>query len=937
MSMHSTTLYAQEMIKRSHFLMQSLFFLLFLTVAVVSGDTNVLINPGFEDGTSVWTARNCLITAVPSPVHTGSAGARAYNRNATWQGIQQDMLNKMVIGETYAVSGWVRTTTSVSSDVHITFQKTDGGNSGDPQYQRAASGTANNSGWTYISGNYTLSVTGTLTQLNVYIEGPDSGIDLYIDDVQVYGPQFQAGTANGQVDINKRHQTIEGFGAAGAWYEGWLTSNSQREAIYDLIFGDLGLDIYRLRNTYDHGTEGATYMSQSAQIVSEAKARNPNIKFLITSWSPPTYLKSNGLIAGGDNATLIGGPSNYDYNGFADWWANSITAWRNIGIDPDYISIQNEVDYDASWDSCRFEPTETSTIAGYDIAFETVYNEMTARFGASMPKMLGPETTGLSRLGQYLSAIINPSHMYGYAHHLYNCSNGGSAGCGDEPDLYLTNMANTAAQWSDKPLFQTEYEHSTEIWPDALNLAHLIYNALVVEGVSAYIYWDLYWADGGLIGLPSYGASTYNINSDYYGFKHYSAFIYPGWQRVQTNSDNPGLKLSAYISPNNQQLSAVMINTSAEDIQTSLSFSGFTIGSGSVYRTTSSQNCALVGSYNGTTHLTIPSSSIVTLALTSGTVDTTPPAAPANLSATAAGSLVVLDWDDNTETDLAGYNIYRSTIPGAGYTKLNASLVIDSTYNDTTAVLDTAHYYVVTAVDTSSNESNNSNEANATPVATGIGTILRQWWTGISGTTVSDLTSSANYPDNPIGSDYLASFETPTDWENSYGTRIRGWLHPVISGSYTFWIAGDDNCELWLSINGSPATAALIAEVTGWTYSLIWDKYPEQQSDPIQLTAGQKYYIQALHKEGTGGDNLAVAWSGPGLSQQVIDGMYLSPWPTAPYGDFEPDNDVDINDLAALFALWLEDNCFATAGIDLDGDCLIDLLEFSVLSQNWGL
>ncbi len=55
-----------------------------------------------------------------------------------------------------------------------------------------------------------------------------------------------------------------------------------------------------------------------------------------------------------------------------------------------------------------------------------------------------------------------------------------------------------------------------------------------------------------------------------------------------------------------------------------------------------------------------------------------------------------------------------------------------------------------------------------------------------------------------------------------------------------------------------------------------WNKYPTQQSIAITLQAGKKYYIEALHKEGGGGDNLAVAWQIPGGAQSVIAGQYLS-------------------------------------------------------------
>lgn len=158
------------------------------------------------------------------------------------------------------------------------------------------------------------------------------------------------------------------------------------------------------------------------------------------------------------------------------------------------------------------------------------------------------------------------------------------------------------------------------------------------------------------------------------------------------------------------------------------------------------------------------------------------------------------------------------------------------------------------------------------------GSILREYWTGISGTTVSDLTSSANYPNNPTGSGQLTSLEGPTNWADNYGTRIRGYIHPTASGSYTFWVAGDDNTDLYLSTSANPANASRIAYVNGWTNSREWNKYGTQQSTAVNLVAGQKYYIEVLQKEGSGGDNVAVAWQGPGISQQVIAGNYLSPF-----------------------------------------------------------
>jgi hypothetical protein len=162
------------------------------------------------------------------------------------------------------------------------------------------------------------------------------------------------------------------------------------------------------------------------------------------------------------------------------------------------------------------------------------------------------------------------------------------------------------------------------------------------------------------------------------------------------------------------------------------------------------------------------------------------------------------------------------------------------------------------------------------------GAIFRQYWTGISGTAVSDLTANANYPNNPSGSDQLATLEAPTDWADNYGTRVRGYITAPNTGSFVFWIASDDSSELWLSTNNAPANISRIAYVSGWTSSREWNKYGSQKSAPISLIAGQKYYIEALQKEGAGGDNLAVGWAKPGQStvvpSEVIPGSVLSPW-----------------------------------------------------------
>ncbi|UCG58742.1 MAG: fibronectin type III domain-containing protein [Phycisphaerales bacterium] len=94
--------------------------------------------------------------------------------------------------------------------------------------------------------------------------------------------------------------------------------------------------------------------------------------------------------------------------------------------------------------------------------------------------------------------------------------------------------------------------------------------------------------------------------------------------------------------------------------------------------------------------------------------DRVPPEPPTSLTAAAEGSSEIsLGWADNSESDLSHYNVYRSTTSGGPYSR-RASNVAPSEYLDTGLMPSTTYYYVVTAIDTSGNESANSSEASAT-------------------------------------------------------------------------------------------------------------------------------------------------------------------------------------------------------------------------------
>ncbi|MBD1395622.1 T9SS type A sorting domain-containing protein [Pontibacter sp. JH31] len=163
------------------------------------------------------------------------------------------------------------------------------------------------------------------------------------------------------------------------------------------------------------------------------------------------------------------------------------------------------------------------------------------------------------------------------------------------------------------------------------------------------------------------------------------------------------------------------------------------------------------------------------------------------------------------------------------------------------------------------------------PVATvtaAVGKITRELWGNVHGSSVSAVPVSTK----PSSSTELTIFEAPGRQGNNYGQRVRGYVTAPVSGQYTFWIAADDAAELYLSTSEDPAKKTKIAFSSTWTNAREWTKSASQQSAKITLEAGKRYYIEALHLQGGGGDNLAVGWQLPnGAMERPIAGNRLSP------------------------------------------------------------
>ena len=85
--------------------------------------------------------------------------------------------------------------------------------------------------------------------------------------------------------------------------------------------------------------------------------------------------------------------------------------------------------------------------------------------------------------------------------------------------------------------------------------------------------------------------------------------------------------------------------------------------------------------------------------------------------------------------------------------------------------------------------------------------------------------------------------------------------------------------DIRLSPDEDPAHAKPIGSVPEWTGLREYTKHAQQKSQPVELKAGKRYYIEALMAQGIGGDHLSVGWTLPnGIEEKPIPGNRLSPW-----------------------------------------------------------
>lgn len=169
------------------------------------------------------------------------------------------------------------------------------------------------------------------------------------------------------------------------------------------------------------------------------------------------------------------------------------------------------------------------------------------------------------------------------------------------------------------------------------------------------------------------------------------------------------------------------------------------------------------------------------------------------------------------------------------------------------------------------------------------------------GGAVTNLTvNDPNFPGSPdlalAQTNGLQDFPASYGFGVNWGTWSRGFLEAPQTGTYTFWIASDDDSQFWLSTDATPANKVLICQNAGAVTLQEFNTHGGQKSAPVSLVAGQKYYFEVFHTKGSASaatEHFEVAWQLPnGTYEPIIDQKHLwafpegnltgDPAPTAP-------------------------------------------------------
>ena len=413
-----------------------------------------------------------------------------------------------------------------------------------------------------------------------YSPGLSGATTLWLDNLKFVGADPVV--TNCLVDWNDVQQKIDGFGASSAWQSSWTSAQA------DLFFSTnrgIGLSLLRTRIA-----PGGTTVESS--IMQMAQARGARV--WSTPWSPAAAFKSNTNVNGGNFLSA----SNQAYaNQLAGYVAN---LKKNYGVNLYAVSVQNEPDVAAAYESCLWTAQQIHDFVPY------LHRALVASNVASTQILLAEDESWQTNL--YATALSDPSVATNVG--IVACHNYDGSPPGGLPASLPKFGVTNAALWETEVSTYEPFDGSIS---NALYWANRIHLFLTAAQVNAFHYWWLISFTADDEGLTDQSG---NPAKRLFVLGNYSRFVRPGFYRIGL-ANRAVTSVSAFKDPDSGSFAIVAINSSLSTVTQTFNLTNFNAGSVTPWVTSSTlslSNQPAVAVSNSAFIYPLPALSVVTFA-----------------------------------------------------------------------------------------------------------------------------------------------------------------------------------------------------------------------------------------------------------------------------------------------------------------------------------
>jgi O-glycosyl hydrolase len=410
----------------------------------------------------------------------------------------------------------------------------------------------------------------------------------------------------------------------------WGARIGYDKSLQKSLYGELGMTVGRVKIYPDYlNIDGSLNKSEiDRNLAKEIETmRSYGItKWIITTWSPPTFMKMFNDTIGNVNGKPNHLKPEYE-DAFVKFYAQVLVYLRDVKKlgTPEYATVQNEPDYAAFWDGCPYEPEQWRRVTK---KLRKALDEQKL----TMVKMHGPDhnhyTIG-KYLGTNLSVLKDDPELLkaldGIAFHSYDegTQSGGQAAV-EARDLILK--------------FKHELKKGDEIWqtenctvkPEDLTVSAIRQLRSMMRDMgyleaNCYIYWL------GASNNKTYSGEELIFNDTktklYYVFQKLWKTVLPGSFFVKTFSGNDNPDLSSF-SPDPMDMLAftgnrktVVLFTNPTAISRNITIKGLSGTKAEIFRTSRTEDMAPIGTkpvVSGESTVFLPAGTVLILETNGG-------------------------------------------------------------------------------------------------------------------------------------------------------------------------------------------------------------------------------------------------------------------------------------------------------------------------------